>query len=92
VADKPFEDRDPFEMVGVVLPEAMDDTALTEMACCFVEELVRMGYGGEKLMRVFRDPFYQGPHAVYRRKGEAWVRALVGQIPARAAEGQGHHA
>jgi len=88
VADKQFEQEDPFEMVGVVLPELMDDAALTEMACCFVEELARMGYGREKLMRVFRDPFYKGPHAVYRSKGEEFVRALVEQVPALQTEGR----
>ena len=81
MADKQFEEDDPFEMVAVSLPQAMDDAALTRMACCFVEELARMGYRGEKLMRVFRDPFYKGPHAVYRAKGEGFVWALVEQIP-----------
>ena len=75
-----FEQGDPFEIVGVVLP-AMDDASLVAMACCFVEELARMGYRGEKLMRLFRDPFYQGPHAVYKAKGEAFVQALIVQLP-----------
>ncbi|MDP2675994.1 MAG: hypothetical protein Q8Q00_14015 [Dehalococcoidia bacterium] len=88
MADKKLEQDDPFEMVGVVLPEVMDDAALTEMACCFVEELARMGYGREKLMRVFRDPFYKGPHDVYRSKGEEFVRALVDQVPALETEGR----
>ena len=86
MADKKLEQDDPFEMVGVVLPEVMDDAALTEMACCFVEELARMGYGRKKLMRVFRDPFYKGPHAVYRSKGEGFVRALVNQVPTLETE------
>jgi len=42
--------------------------------------LARMGYEGEKLMRLFRDPFYKGPHSVYRAKGESFVRALVDQV------------
>ena len=88
MAEKKLETDDPFEMVGVVLPETMDDAALTDMACCFVEELARMGYGREKLMRVFRDPFYKGPHAVYRSKGEEFVRALVDQVPALETEGR----
>ena len=75
-----FEEDDPLEMVGVGLPEAMDEEALVEMGCCFVEELARMGYRGEKLMRIFRNPFYQGPHAVYKAKGEEFVRALVDQV------------
>ena len=80
MAEKQFEQDDPFEMVGVALPQEMDDEALTEMACCFVEEFARMGYQGEKLMRLFRDPFYKGPHSVYRAKGESFVRALVDQV------------
>ena len=80
MADKQFEQGDPFEMVGVALPQEMDDEALTEMACCFVEEFARMGYQGEKLMRLFRDPIYKGPHSVYRAKGESFVRALVDQV------------
>ena len=86
MAEKELEQDDPFEMVGVALPSVMDDAALTEMACCFVEELARMGYGRERLMRVFRDPFYKGPHAVYRSKGEEFVRALVDQVPALETE------
>ena len=88
MAEKKFEQEDPFEMVGVVLPEVMDHAALTEMACCIVEELARMGYGRERLMRVFRDPFYKGPHAVYRSKGEEFVKALVDQVPALETEGR----
>ncbi len=81
-----YEEDDPFEIVGVVLPEAMDDDTLATMACTFVEELARMGYRGEQLMRLFRDPFYAGPHAVYRAKGEAFVRALVAQVPGDSEE------
>ena len=80
MADKQFEKDDPFEMVAVSLPHAMDDAALTEMACCFVEELARMGYRGEKLIRLFRDPFYGGPHSIYLAKGEEFVRSLVEQV------------
>ena len=80
VTEKPFEQDDPFEMVGVALPQSMGEEALTEMACCFVEEFARMGYGPEKILRLFRDPFYQGPHTVYRKKGEDFVRSLVEQV------------
>ena len=80
MAEKRFEQDDPLEMVGVVLPQQMDDAALTEMACCFVEELARMGYRGEKLMRLFRNPFYGGPHSIYLAKGEEFVRSLVEQV------------
>ena len=84
MADKQFEQDDPFEMVGVALPEEMDDEALVEMACCFVEEFARMGYGAEKILRIFREPFYQGPYSVYRAKGEEFVRSLVEQVGAGA--------
>ncbi len=84
MADKRFEQDDPFEMVRVALPQAMDDEALTEMACCFVEEFARLGYHAEKIMRLFRDPFYQGPHAVYRAKGEDFLQTLVHQVTSGA--------
>ena len=83
MAEKQLEQDDPFQMVGVVLTEKMDDAALTEMACCFVEEFARMGYRGEKLMRLFRDPFYGGPYSIYRAKGEEFVRSLVEQVQPR---------
>lgn len=77
---KPFESGDPMELAGTLLPFTPDEEALAEMGRCFVEEFARMGWKGPAVLVVFRNPFYRGPHAVYRALGEDYVRALVEQI------------
>ncbi|HET7089862.1 MAG TPA: hypothetical protein VFL17_14590 [Anaerolineae bacterium] len=70
-----FEHDDPMELVGMILP---GDEATTEaMAETFVEEYVRMGWDDARLMKLFTHPFYVATHAVYRLKGEAYVRELI---------------
>ena len=76
---KEFDPEDPFALVGVVLPPPSDDD-LAEMGRCFVEEFARMGWSPELMLRVFRSPFYRGPHAVYHRRGEEFVRGLIRQV------------
>ncbi len=74
---KPLEPEDPMALVGVQLEQGPDDNALTEMARCFVEEYARMGWSGERILRLFRNPFYRGPHQILRTKGEDFVRSLI---------------
>ena len=50
------------------------------MATCLVEEYLLMGYGDEELLALFRDPFYQGIHHLYRQYGEAGIRALIAEV------------
>lgn len=57
----------------------MGESNLGAMARCFAEEFARMGYSEEALLALFRNPFYQGPHAAYAAYGEDWVRSLVRQ-------------
>jgi hypothetical protein len=73
-------------LVGVVLEHGPDDGALTEMAWCFVEEYARMGWSGERIMRLFRNPFYRGPHQVLRMKGEDFVRGLIETVDGKRSE------
>ncbi len=74
---KRLEPEDPMALVGVRLQPGPDDQALVEMARCFVEEYARMGWSGERIMRLFRNPFYRGPHQILRLKGEEFVRGLI---------------
>lgn len=74
---KPVGPEDPMALVGVRLGHGPDDQALREMAWCFVEEYARMGWSGERILRLFRSPFYRGPHQILRLKGEAFVRGLI---------------
>jgi len=77
---KPLDPEDPMALVGVGLDEEPDDQALEEMAWCFVEEYARMGYSSELILRLFRSPFFRGPHRIWRVKGEDFVRGLVQTI------------
>lgn len=71
-----FEPDDPMELVGVAFPTGDVD----EMAECLVEEFVKMGMGDEELLQLFRSPFYGGTHAIYKKRGEEYVRALITRV------------
>ena len=76
----PYHDPDPADpsvLVGVALPTAEDATM--DMAYVFAEEFARMGYDTERLMRLFRNPFYAGAHEAYLRLGEDAMRAIVAE-------------
>jgi hypothetical protein len=66
---------DPMELVGVRFP--VDETTFDEMASCLVEEYQRDGWTDEQLLTMFRTPFYAGLHVIWRRRGDAWVKALI---------------
>jgi hypothetical protein len=63
-------------LVGVPLPDPTGES-LTLMARCLIEEFLLMGLDEERLLGLFRNPFYRGPHAIYQARGEAFVRELV---------------
>ena len=91
---KRLEPEDPMALVGVGFDRRPDEEALTEMARCFVEEYARMGWSGERIMRLFRNPFYRGPNQILRLKGEDFVRGLTNAVDrmrsqARPTDGDG---
>jgi len=77
---KPLEPEDPMALVGVGLDRGPDDRALTEMAWCFVEEYAGMGWSEERILHLFRNPFYRGPHRILNLKGEPFVRDLIDRV------------
>lgn len=88
MAPKQFEDDDPMELVQVYLPEG-DPEAMAE---CFVEEFIWLGYDTQQLLDLFRNPFYAGAHAIYRRQGEAYVLGLIDRMRNHfSSEGTGGH-
>ena len=91
MAEKPFEAEDPFTVVGVNDLGPMPDDAVEEMGRCFVEELARMGWGRARILHAFHHPFFQGPHLVYQRKGEAFVQALLNEVFAARGEWRARH-
>jgi hypothetical protein len=67
--------QDPSILIGVLLPA--DRESLREMAVTFAEEFVALGYGADRLMSLFREPFYAGAHQAYRTLGESEVGRIV---------------
>lgn len=77
---KEHEPEDPLELVGVQMKEGPDEQALEEMARCFIEEYARMGWNGERILKLFRNSFYRGPYQILRAKGEDFVRERIETI------------
>jgi hypothetical protein len=72
--DEPDPD-DPSVLMGVALPAP--PAATREMACAFADEFAQMGMERERLLRLFRSPFYAGAHAALQLLGEAEVESIV---------------
>jgi hypothetical protein len=69
------DETDPMMLVGVELPA--DASSWRETALVLAEEFARMGFCEERLMEVFRDPFYAGAHQAFLALGEEEVREIV---------------
>ena len=68
---------DPNILVGVRLPA--DQDALVEMAYTFAEEFAALGHAEDRILRMFRNPRFGGPHAAYRALGEETVLGIVAE-------------
>ena len=73
VAQKEYDDDAPMELIGVAFPLG----EVGEMAETIVEEFIKLGLGDEELLGLFRSPAYYTPHAIYRERGEEYVKALI---------------
>lgn len=74
----PYDDpdpQDPMMLVGVALPAGRDSQV--EMARVFAEEYARMGFDEDRILGLFRRPFYAGAHNALRELGEDTIRAIV---------------
>jgi hypothetical protein len=74
----PFKDPDPTDpnmLVGVVLPA--DPEATRDMAYVFAEEFARMGYDRDRLLWLFKNPFYGGAHGAYQALGETEILSII---------------
>jgi|SRR5688500_9258900 len=69
------DETDPLMLVGVELPA--DESSWRETARVLAEEFARIGFSEERLMEVFRDPFYAGAHQAYTALGEAAILEIV---------------
>ena len=68
--------EDPVEIVGLELSN-QTEAQLRDMALCFAEEFVREGWAKERLLQMFKNPFYQGPHLVWKQKGDEFIRQVI---------------
>lgn len=83
---KEFEQNDPFELVGTILPSS-DIKYIEAMAETFVEEYVRMGWPDDMILKLFKTPFYRGPYIAYKVMGEDRVRGTITKVMARLRSG-----
>ena len=71
---------DPPMLVGMVLPSGPE--AMTDMAYVFAEEFARLGHSRERIVALFRDPFYGGAHGAWQALGEERITAIVDECVA----------
>ena len=76
-----FDFEDPFELNGMALLTHEDTT--NDMAECFAEEFMRMGYNHQQVLALFRNPHYLGPHMALEKRGEPFIRDLIADVFAR---------
>lgn len=76
-----FDLQDPLELNGAVFPTEEDTSGA--MCECFIEEFMRLGYGPEQILALFRDPNYLGTNMVLERRGERFVRDAIIETFAR---------
>ena len=76
--DKEPEADDPAELVMTAVPAGDPEV----MAACLIEEYARLGMDEEEILSLFSQPLYR-THALYREKGDAWIRNLVRNVLAR---------
>ncbi len=78
--DKEFDADDPMALVPAVMDVPMDEASYRQMAETFVEEYMLLGYSDEKIVGLFRNPFYRATHEILKTKGEAYVMDLIEEI------------
>jgi hypothetical protein len=73
-----FDFDDPLELNGVAL--YTDEDTSRDMAECFVEEFLMLGYNHQQLLALFRNPHYLGMNMVLQNKGEAFVKEVIRDV------------
>lgn len=74
------QDPSDFELTHHVVPGEPGRDHITEMAEAFIIEFKRMRWTDEAILAMFRNPFYAGPHYVYKERGEQYVVELLDSI------------
>jgi hypothetical protein len=77
----PYDDpdpHDPMQLMGVGVP--CDADTHREMASVFAEEFARLGYDRQKILGLFRNPFYAAAHRAFQALGEVEIERLVKEV------------
>ncbi len=69
--------QDPSMLVGVSV--TLDCEAVREMAYAFAEEYSLLGYDEKRLLALFHEPSYTGPHRALSILGEEEIRSIVAE-------------
>ncbi len=69
--------EDPLALQGIEVPGSESETR--EMARCFAEEFARMGWATLRILRLFQDARYAGPHRAFLLLGEKAIREIVAE-------------
>jgi len=72
-----YETSSDFELTHCIVPGEAGRDHVAEMAETFIIELIRMRWTREAILDLFRNPFYAGPHYVYKERGEEYVVKLL---------------
>ena len=81
----PYDDPDPTDPMtlhGVVI-ETADDTAMLEMAECFIDEYARLGFDANRILHMFNTRGYAGPFMATTALGKERICELVDTVLAR---------
>ncbi len=71
---------DPMQLVGHAMPG--EPGGLELMAETVVDEYLRLGFDKDRILDMFRKPFFAMTHSVWQQKGDAWCDALVERVVA----------
>ena len=69
--------EDPLALQGIEVPGSESETRA--MATCFAEEFARMGWATSRILRLFQDARYVGPHRAFLLLGEKAIREIVAE-------------
>ncbi len=78
----PYDDpdaTDPMTLHGVVV-ETDSDAAMRDMAECFVEEYIRGGFDGDRILKMFQTQGYAGPFLAYQTLGENAIQRIIDEL------------
>ena len=78
----PYDDPDPSDPMtlhGVAI-ETGDESALLEMAECFIDEYARLGFDANRILHMFNTRGYAGPFMATTLLGKERIRELVNTV------------